>query len=170
MGNSIRATVFGKLRSGEEQDYLVSYVLTEDQPYVEIIWGIDGKKPDASPEAGWLSFPFAITKPEYRLNRIGGIVDPQLEFVNRTNQDFYFLNTSMALFNDKGFGIGLNSPNAPGVSIDNPGLYKFSKTKQLSTSKVYVNLFNTQWGTNFTEWIEGSFSSKVYLLSLKIYC
>jgi hypothetical protein len=26
-----------------------------------------------------------------------------------------------------------------------------------------VNLFNTQWGTNFTEWTEGSFSSKIYV-------
>jgi len=169
LGNSIRATVFGKLQVANAQQYLVTYTLHENQPYLEITWGIDGKKPIAIPEAGWLSLPFAIKKPEYRLNRIGGIVDPQREFVERTNQDFYFLNTSMAMFDNTGSGVAINSPNAPGVSIDNTGLYTFSKKKELTSAKVFINLFNTQWGTNFTEWIEGSFSSKVYIWSYNKY-
>ena len=169
VGNAVRATVFGKINTSVEQNYLVTYTLHENQPYVEIDWGIDGKKPIALPEAGWLSFPFALEKPEYRLNRIGGIVNPQRELVDRTNHDFYFLNTSMTMFDNKGGGIVLNSPSSPGVSIDNPGLYKFSKTKKLTSGEVFVNLFNTQWGTNFTEWIEGSFSSKIYIWSYKNY-
>jgi hypothetical protein len=169
MANSVRATVFGKINTPDEQAYLVTYTLYENQPYVEIDWGIDGKKPIALPEAGWLSFPFDIENPEYRLNRIGGIVDPQRELVDRTNHDFYFLNTSMTMFDKQGPGIVLNSPNSPGISIDNPGLYKFSEKKKLTSGKVFVNLFNTQWGTNFTEWIEGSFSSKVYIWSYKNY-
>jgi len=44
-----------------------------------------------------------------------------------------------------------------------------SNKKQLTTGKVFVNLFNTQWGTNFTEWIEGSFSSKIYIWSYDKY-
>jgi hypothetical protein len=32
-----------------------------------------------------------------------------------------------------------------------------------------VNLYTNQWGTNFTEWIEGSFSSKLYLWSYDQY-
>ncbi len=169
MGKSVMATVFGKLQITDEQNYLVTYTLHENQPYVEIVWGIDGKKPIALPEAGWLSFPFAVENPEYRLNRIGGIVNPQKELVEKTNYDFYFLNTSMTLFDNQGSGIVLNSPTAPGISIDNPGLFKFSKKKELTSGKVFVNLYNTQWGTNFTEWIEGSFSSKIYIWSYNKY-
>ena len=169
MGNSVRATIFGKIKSTNEQNYLVTYTLHENQPYIEINWGIDGKKPIALPEAGWLAFPFSVKNPEYRLNRIGGIVDPQRELVDRTNHDYYFLNTSMTLFDDQGAGIALNCPEAPGISIDNPGLYKFSKKKKLTSGKVFVNLFNTQWGTNFTEWIEGSFSSTFYIWSYDKY-
>jgi len=169
MGNAVRATVFGSIKSTDEQDYLVTYTLYENQPYIEINWGIDGKKPIAIPEAGWLVFPFAVNNPEYRLNRIGGIVDPQRELVDNTNHDYYFLNTSMTLFDDQGRGIALNCPDAPGISIDNPGLYKFSKKKKLTTGKVFANLFNTQWGTNFTEWIEGSFSSTFYIWSYDKY-
>jgi len=168
-GNAIRASIFGKLDDRDSQGYLVSYTLYEDQPFVEITWGVDGKKPSSLPEAGWLSFPFNVDRPEYRLYRTGGIVDPQRDFVEMTNQDFYFLNTSMTMFDSKGSGIALNCPTSPGISIDNPGLFQFSKKKQLSTAKVFVNLYNTQWGTNFTEWIEGSFSTRTYIWSYNNY-
>ncbi len=162
-GNAVRATIFGNLDNKESQNYLITYTLYENQPYVEVVWGVDGKKPNSLPEAGWLSFSFNIDKPEYRLYRTGGIVDPQREFVERTNQDFYFLNTSMTMFDKSGHGVALNCPSSPGISIDNQGLFRFSKKKQLSTGKVFVNLYNNQWGTNFTEWIEGSFYSKIYI-------
>ena len=169
MGNSVRATVFGKVQASDQQQYLITYILYKNSPFVEIVWGINGKRPNALPEAGWLSFPFSLKNPEYRLNRVGGIVDPQRELIKGSNHDFYFLNTSMAMFDEKGSGIGLNSPDAPGISIDNMGLFKFSENKKLTSGKVYVNLFNNQWGTNFTEWIEGSFSSKFYIWSYPKY-
>lgn len=169
MGNAVRATVFGKLDDNESQSYLVSYTLYEKQAYVEIVWGVDGKKPVALPEAGWLSFPFNLNTPEYRLYRTGGIVNPQTELVENTNADFCFLNTSMTMFDQLGSGVALNCPTSPGISIDSPGLFQFSKKKQLTTGRVFVNLYNTQWGTNFTEWIEGSFSSKMYIWSYSGY-
>ncbi|MBT8300493.1 MAG: hypothetical protein KJO63_04125, partial [Maribacter sp.] len=151
------------VQASDPQQYLITYIIYENSPFVEIVWGINGKRPNALPEAGWLSFPFALKNPEYRLNRLGGIVDPQRELVEGTNQDFVFLNTSMAMFDKKGSGIGLNTPDAPGISIDNTGLFKFSKNRSFKSGKVFINLFNNQWGTNFTEWIEGSFSSRFYI-------
>ena len=169
MGNALRATVFGKLNDSDGQRYMVSYTLYENQPYIEITWGVDGKKPNPLPEAGWLAFPFNLEDPEYRLYRTGGIVDPEKDFINNTNHDYYFLNTSMTLFDESGTGMAINSPNSPGISIDSPGLFRFSGNRELNTGKVFVNLFNTQWGTNFTEWIEGSFSSKLHIWSYKNY-
>jgi hypothetical protein len=169
MGNAIRATVFGKLDDPDSQRYLLSYTLYENEPYVEINWGVDGKGPNPQPEAGWLSFDFNLETPEYRLYRTGGIVDPQREFVDNTNRDFYFLNTSMSMYDGSGAGVVLNSPSSPGISIDTPGLFTFSKSKSLSTGKVFVNLYTNQWGTNFSEWIEGSFSSKMYIWSYDQY-
>jgi hypothetical protein len=169
MTNAIRATVFGELNDPDRQKYLITYTLYENQPYVEINWAVDGKAPSPLPEAGWLSFPFNINNPEYRLYRTGGIVDPEKDFIDNTNHDYYFLNTSMAMFDAGGSGIGLNCPASPGVSLDSRGLFKFSGTKQLSKSSVFVNLYNNQWGTNFTEWIEGSFSSRMYIWSYDDY-
>ncbi|WP_276504717.1 glycoside hydrolase family 38 C-terminal domain-containing protein [Terrimonas pollutisoli] len=164
----IRATAMCQLNDSSAQQYLVSYTLYENQPYIEITVGLDGKKPVANPEAGWMAFPFALDKPEYRLLRIGGIVDPQKDLVNKTNHDFYFLNTAMAMYDQTG-GIGLNCPHTPGVSIDQPGIGVYNKTRTLTTGTVLSNLFNNAWGTNFTEWIEGSHAAKFYIWSYKNY-
>lgn len=169
MNNAVRASVFGELNDPDKQKYLVTYTLYEKQPYVEINWAVDGKTPNPLPEAGWLAFPFNVDNPQYRLYRTGGIVDPETDFIDNTNQDYYFLNTSMALFDEEGSGIALNCPSSPGISLDSRGLFKFSGKKQLKNSKVFVNLYNNQWGTNFTEWIEGSFSSKMYIWSYNDY-
>jgi len=164
----IQATAMCKLNDSSAQQYLVSYTLYANQPYIEITVGLDGKKPVPNPEAGWIAFPFALDKPEYRLLRTGGIVDPQKDLVDKSNHDFYFLNTAMAMY-DKTGGIGLNCPHTPGVSIDRPGIGIYSKTRTLSTGTVFSNLYNNAWGTNFTEWVEGSHSSKFYIWSYKNY-
>jgi len=164
----IRATAICSLNDSSSQQYLVSYTLYENQPYIEITVGLDGKRGIPNPEAGWVAFPFALDKPEYRLLRTGGIVDPQKDLVNKTNHDFYFLNTAMAMY-DKAGGIGLNCPYTPGVSIDQPGIGVFSTTRTLTTGTVFSNLYNNAWGTNFTEWIEGSHAAKFYIWSYKNY-
>lgn len=47
---------YWQVNNSELQKYYVTYTLYENQPYVEINWGVDGKKPNPLPEAGWLSF------------------------------------------------------------------------------------------------------------------
>lgn len=164
----IRATAICQLNDSSVQHYLVSYTLYENQPYVEITIGIPGKEAIPNPEAGWMAFPFALDKPEYRLLRTGGIVDPQKDLIPKTNHDFYFLNTAMAMYDKQG-GIGLNCPYTPGVSIDEPGIGVFSPTKTLHSGTVFSNLYNNVWGTNFTEWIDGAQSAKFYIWSYKKY-
>lgn len=164
----IRATAMCRLNDSSEQHYLVSYTLYENEPYIEITWGINGKKGVANPEAGWLAFPFALDKPEYRLLRTGGIVDPQKDLIKNSNHDFYFLNTAMTMY-DAHSGVGLNCPHTPGISIDEPGIGKFSPTKTLTTGTVLSNLYNNVWAVNFTEWIDGAHAAKFYIWSYKNY-
>jgi hypothetical protein len=167
-GSMIRATAFCQLNDSNAQHYLVSYTLYDNEPYIEITVGLDGKKSLSSPEAGWMAFPFDLDKPEYRLLRTGGIVDPQKDLVYGSNHDFYFLNTAMALY-DKNGGVGLNCPNTPGISIDRPGIGIYSKSRTLTSGTVLSNLYNNVWGTNFTEWVEGAHSAKFYIWSYKAY-
>ena len=121
------------------------------------------------PEGGWLAFPFNVAQPTFHLGRTGAVVNPATDFIKRSNHDYYFLNTGMAVVDQKGNGFGLNTPNAPAVSLDRPGLYRFTPDFIPQRPNVFVNLFNTQWGTNFTEWVEGALSANIYLWSVEDY-
>ena len=165
--HSVSATAF--CRTGEGDGYTLTYTLDEDSPYLEICWGINNKPAEPRPEGGWLALPFNVAAPSFRLGRTGGIADPAADFIKNTNRDYCFLNTGMAVIDDKGEGFGLNTPNAPAVSLDRPGLFRFSGDFVPSRPYVFVNLFNNQWGTNFCEWIEGGLSAKVYVWSIGEY-
>lgn len=162
----VRATSFCRTEHGD--NYTVTYTLNDGSPYIELCWGINGKQADPQSEAGWIAFPFKVDKPAFRLGRTGAVVSPA-DFVKNTNHDYFFVNTGLAVVDGNGNGFGLNTPDAPGVSLDRPGLYRFSGEFTPERPNVFVNLYNTQWGTNFTEWIDGGLSARIYLWAVDDY-
>jgi len=66
---------------------------------------------------------------------------------------------SVALSSEEGLGIcPLDSPL---VSLGEPGLWQYSRTREFKDPGVFVNLFNNQWSTNYPQWISGSWTSRV---------
>ena len=51
----------------------------------------------------------------------------------------------------------------PLISIGNTGIYRFEPERVPKESTIYAHLSNTQWGTNFPQWLEGDFSWRVRL-------
>ncbi len=149
--------------------YSLTFSLTENKPTVEIIWSINGKPADAWPEGGWISFPFNIDKPQFKLGRLGAVVDPAKDFIKGSNMDYCFLNSGMAVLDSKSSGFGIMSPDVPGISLDRPGLWSYSPTFVPQKANVFFNLYNNQWSTNFTEWVEGSWSARFYIWSIDQY-
>jgi alpha-mannosidase len=144
-------------------DYTMIYSLYKGLPYIEVQWGIIGKSPEPWPEAGWISFPFKVDNPQFRVGRLGSIVDPSKDYIKNSNLDYCFVNTGVAVTGKENKGFVVSSPDVPGVSLDRPGLWKFSRNFTPSAPNVFYNLYNNQWSTNFTEWIEGSWSARFYI-------
>jgi hypothetical protein len=147
-------------------DYSITVNLYTNTPYAELVWNINAKPSEPWPEAGWISLPFNVKEPSFRLGRLGGVIDPATDIVKGSNVDYGFLSTGMSVIDKSGNGVGLSSPDAPGVSLDRPGLWKYSTDFIPGRPNVFVNLYNNLWSTNFTEWIEGSWSAKLYLWSV----
>ncbi|HWR99242.1 MAG TPA: hypothetical protein VN249_01440, partial [Prolixibacteraceae bacterium] len=166
---SVSATVHFSPEVPHGHTYSVIFKLYQDKPCLETIWSINGKPADAWPEGGWISFPLNIEKPQFKLGRPGAIVDPAIDFVKGSNLDYGFLNSGMAVIDAKGYGVGLTSPDVPAVSLDRPGLWRYSVAFIPQRPNVFFNLYNNQWSTNFTEWIEGSWSARFYLWSIDQY-
>ncbi len=150
-------------------EYSIIVTLYSGQPYVELTWAIDHKNAEPWPEAGWIPFSFNVKNPTFKVGRLGGVVNPAKDFIKGSNHDYFFLNTGIAILDEEGKGFGVSSPDVPGVSLDRPGLWKYSGDFIPEKPNVFFNLYNNQWSTNFTEWIEGSWSTRFYLWSINEY-
>lgn len=146
--------------------YTQTITLYRDKPLVELIWSINGKPADAWPEGGWVTFNFAIANPEFRLWRTGAVVNPVTDYIKGSNLDYCFLHGGVAVLDKSGNGYGVISPDAPGISLERPGLWKYSTDFVPQKANLFFNLYNNQWSTNFTEWVEGSWSTRFYLWSI----
>jgi alpha-mannosidase len=166
---SVSAMMHFKGDTDLNHNYTMIFTLYENKPNVEVIWSINGKPADPWPEAGWISFPFNIENAQFKLGRLGAVLDPAKDFVKGTNLDYGFINTGIGVLDKNNQGFGVTSPDVPGVSLDRPGLWKYSTDFVPHKGNVFFNLYNNQWSTNFTEWIEGSWTAKFYIWSIDQY-
>lgn len=139
------------------------FKLYRHQPFVDVEWRVQDKTPDPLPEGGWLCFPFAVQQPRFRLGRLGAPMDPAADILPGANRHYFCLNNGLTIANPEGTGVGLCPLDSPCVSLGEPGLWKFSLDYTPKTPSVFVNLYNNEWITNFPEWQEGSWCSRVRL-------
>jgi hypothetical protein len=144
-------------------------VVYKDLPWVDFEVTLHRKAADPWPEAGWLCFPFAVEAPQFRLGRQGSIVDPERDLVAGSNRHVFGVTTGVAVFDAQGRGAGMCAPDSPLVSLDAPGLWKYSVDFVPKRPAVFVNLFNNQWTTNFRMWNEGTWTARVRVWSFEKY-
>jgi alpha-mannosidase len=166
---SVKAVMKFDKTMGNPHDYIVTYTLYNNLPYIELNWFIDGKHAESWPEAGWLSFPLKVKNPVFKVGRLGAVIDPSLDIVKGSNSDFYLINNGIAVHDDTMNGFAISTPDAPGISIEKTGLWSYSGNFIPKKPIIFINLYNNQYSTNFTEWIEGSWSVKMYLWSFQGY-
>ena len=136
-------------------------ILYADQPYLDLEVTIHDKPADPWPEAGWICLPFRVDSPQFRIGRQGSIINPANDIVPGANRNLMAVNTGIAVFDAAGRGAGLCPVDSPLISLDSPGCWKYSPHFVPKTSRIYVNLFNNQWTTNFRLWNSGSWTSRV---------
>jgi alpha-mannosidase len=141
----------------------LKYTLPTGQPYLDTEWTIDDKTANPIPEGGWLCFPFNIEQPKFELSRLGSLIDPAKDIIDGGNRELFCLNSGMTVTGPDGYGVGLCPMDSPLVSLGEPGLWKFSMHDMPRAARVFVNLYNNQWNTNFPLWQDGSWNSRVRL-------
>ncbi len=137
--------------------------LYEDLPFVDFEWRVTNKEATPWPEAGWFCLPLGVDQPSFRLGRLGCLIDPARDVQPSANHMVYALSTGLTVTGPDGKGAGICPIDSPLVSLDDRGLWRFSRDFVPKRPMVYVNLFNNQWSTNFVQWVGGAWSSRVRL-------
>jgi hypothetical protein len=116
-----------------------------------------------------LAFPLKVERPSFRLGRLGAVVEPGKDTIRSSNHELYCLNQGMAVVDQKGRGVGLCPIDSPLVSLEHPGVYKYSRDFLPSKPLVFLNLYNNHFSTNFAQWIQGTWSSRARVWAIDSY-
>jgi hypothetical protein len=133
--------------------------LYRGQPYLDLELTIKDK--DNWPEADWLCLPFKVSAPQFRVGRNLGIMDPARDILPGANRHLYAVGAGVTLTDSDGAGISLCPLDHPLISLDTPGMWKFSLDFVPKKPVVFLNLYNNQWNTNYRYWYPGTWSSRV---------
>ncbi|HNS20889.1 MAG TPA: glycoside hydrolase family 38 C-terminal domain-containing protein [Sedimentisphaerales bacterium] len=160
---SIAATMHSAPTGDLSHAVTARVTLYAGEPYLDLEITLHDKPADNWPEAGWICLPVNVAKPQFRLGRLGSIADPARDFVRGSNHDLQAVHTGLTVADEQGRGVGICPLDSPLVSLDRPGIFKYSPDFVPSRPIVFVNLFNNQWTTNFRLWNEGTWTMRVRL-------
>ncbi len=160
-----------KAEKSDTVPYAVQTTLTfyRHAPHIDLATSLFGKPAEPWPEAIWICFPFAIEQPNFKLMRLGSLVDPKTDLVPGSNHDLFWLSGGAAMFDAAGAGVGVCPLDHGLIALDQPGCWKYSPDFVPEKSNLYVNLYNNQWSTNFRLWNGGSWSSRVRIWGIEKY-
>jgi hypothetical protein len=137
--------------------------LYRNQPYIDLELTIKDKAKDNWPEADWLCLPFKINAPRFNVGRNLGNMDPATDILKGANRDLYAVGNGVTLTDADGSGIAVCPLDHPLISLDTPGIWKFTLDFIPKKPIVFLNLYNNQWNTNYRYWYAGTWSSRVRL-------
>lgn len=135
--------------------------LREGAAYLEFELTIKDKAKDNWPEADWLCMPFRLESPQFHIARTLGVMDPSRDILTGSNRHMYAVGAGLTITGSDGAGISLCPMDHPLISLDTPGIWKFSLDFVPKKPVIFLNLYNNQWNTNYRYWYSGSWSSRV---------
>ncbi|QNI30133.1 hypothetical protein H7849_13105 [Alloacidobacterium dinghuense] len=135
--------------------------LCADVAYLDVELTIKDKAKDNWPEADWLCLPFRLSSPQFRVARTLGVMDPARDIMPGSNRHIYAVGAGLIVTGSDGASISLCPIDHPLVSLDTPGIWKFSLDFVPKRPVVFLNLYNNQWNTNYRYWYSGTWSSRV---------
>jgi hypothetical protein len=138
-------------------------VLFDGQPWLDMEYTLSGKEACPLLEAGHVVMPFSARTPRFAINKTGCVIDPDTDIARDANRLLFCCDRWVDI-GDGENGILVIPRDSPLFSIGGPAIEKFDGSAHTGNPVLYFNLFNTQWGTNFPQWIDGGFTFRFRIL------
>ena len=135
----------------------------DGQPFVDLSVTITAKEECPMLEAGHLVMPLRAARPRFAISKTGSVIDPSADIARDANRLLHCCDRWVDV-HDAGEGLLVIPFDSPLVSIGSPAIERFDGSGGPGAPTFFFNLFNTQWGTNFPQWIGGTFRYRFRLL------
>ncbi len=143
------------LKYGNAAEFKTSIIAYEDREYVDISYELTGKSETPMIESGHFVFPLAVDNPQYSINKLGAVIDPETDILPGCNKDLHCMGKWMDVSNEE-HGMAVIAIDMPLFSFNEPGVLKYDRDFKIKGPLVWFQAFNNTWGTNFPQWIGGN--------------
>ncbi|NOU84566.1 DUF5054 domain-containing protein [Paenibacillus sp. LMG 31460] len=141
---------------GNGEEINVKICLEEDQSFADIQVTVRQKASSAFAESGHFTFALNADHPNYRFQKLGSVVNPIDDIEKGANTRLHCTSQWVDVQDDH-VGLAIIPIDTPLFSIGEKGIYQYSKEYVPQQPILHFNLFNNQWGTNYPQWISGTF-------------
>lgn len=141
---------------GDGQRLSISVILPDADDAFEVELNIEQKQATPFVESGSLILPLP-RESEYRIGKPCAVIDPSKQIVSCANHALLNVEQHVTAI-QKDACLAICPKDTPLVAIGGTGVYDYQREfPQDRAPQLWFNLFNNMWGTNFPQWIEGSF-------------
>ena len=159
--SSIKGILIPPLSVGEEKHTAgLTVTLYEDLPFIDLKLNVVNKPATEESEAGWFALPFRMENPEYRIGRIGSVINPAEDLIEGSQFNYIWSNSGI-MVRDGSYSLGICPLDSPAFVMGDLDFMHFAPTYENPKAHIYLNLFNNRWNTNFTSFWSGNLVSEV---------
>ncbi|MFH5181726.1 glycosyl hydrolase-related protein [Paenibacillus sp. TAB 01] len=139
---------------GNAREIQWQVTLTEASRYIDMEWKLTGKEETPKAESGHILFPLKLERPQFRINKLGTVIDPCTDLVPSSSTLVHCCEHFVDITN--GFaGMAVIPLDSPLFFLGKNGMWDFEPDYKPVRPEINFNLFNNWWGTNFPQWIGG---------------
>ncbi|MFC5449535.1 glycoside hydrolase family 38 N-terminal domain-containing protein [Paenibacillus aestuarii] len=158
-GSSVRVEVTAGSPAASVTEYgnagAITWSLTmTDAPYLDMEWQLHSKEETPLAESGHILFPLKLDRPQYRINKLGSVIDPCTDLVPSSSTLLNCLEYFVDISNGS-VGMAVIPLDTPLFFIGRNGMWDFEHAYKPEKPELNFNLFNNWWGTNFPQWTGG---------------
>lgn len=148
---------------GNARELRVIVTVYRDDAYLDLQYELLGKNETPLIESGHFALPFSLDNPQYRVNKLGCVIDPVRDIAPGCNKDLFCCERWLDI-SDGHHGMAVIPIDMPLFSFDDPGVMQYRPDKEPQEPTVLLHAFNNAYGTNFPQWIGGNLFFRYRLL------
>ena len=134
---------------GNSQEVHIKFIFYGYKPIINVECTVPKKPKTPYLESGHFILPLCSGGLSFCFDKTGGVIHLESDIIRNGNTEIYCLE-SFVHASENGVGIGVISKDTPLFSVGGSGILKFrSEYEKPIDNKLYFNLFNNQWRTNF---------------------
>jgi alpha-mannosidase len=142
-----------------------SISLHAESPYLDIELQLKDKEETPKAESGSLVFPLKLDQAQYRINKMGTVIDPIRDLVPSSSTLLNCCEYFVDVTDGKGeVGMSIVPLDSPLFYIGKNGIWDYEHQYKPEKPELHFNLFNNMWGTNFPQWIGGDLRYRYRLI------